>query len=214
MAVVPSEPDPAPIPSPTLVGPDGPVRPDGPRVAAAQGDYFRGASVEFDRRRAVQVVLGLWIGTLVILLVVLLATAVTQNSRTSQLRQHGVPVRVTVTSCLAVASGTGETVASYDCHGDFTLHGDQYQATIAGSNQYHRAGSVLAGLSDPAHPTTLSLARSVTHPTPAWQSYIAPGVVAVLLAVTLAWLLRYRRRSAVTRSRLNPQRDLSQPGVL
>jgi Protein of unknown function (DUF3592) len=158
--------------------------------------YFRGASVAFDRRQAIRVMLGLWLGLLALLLVVLSVTAVSDTSRRSGLVRSGVPVTVRVTSCLAVASGTGETVSGAMCQGTYTLDGRTQAGLVHGMPGTLPAGATVAALVDPTHPSTLSTARSVAAARSSWEAFIPAGITALIMLVSLGAIFGRGRRRA------------------
>jgi hypothetical protein len=161
--------------------------------------YVRGGGVEIDRRRAGRVVLVCCVVVLVGSLIGFTAAALSSNARMSRLKAHGVPVEVTVTSCIALSSGTGETVTGYTCRGSFTLDGRRYTDVIGGTTLPHRVGQTLRGVSDPQDPALLSTARAVAVARPAWQAFIVPAitlVVLILVGVLVYWRWRRARRLA------------------
>lgn len=171
-----------------------------PGAAPAPADepaaYFRGASVAFERRQAIRVAAGFWLGLLALLLVVLSVAALGDTSRTSRLQRRGVPVTVTVTGCLAVASGTGETVSGSMCRGTYTLDGRAYRGLVHGMPGTVAAGRSVAAVVDPAHPSTLSTSTSVARGRASWEAFIPAGVTALILSLSLAAIFGRRRRNA------------------
>jgi hypothetical protein len=157
--------------------------------------YFRGASVAFDRRQAIRVMVGLWLGLLALLLVVLSVTAVADASRRNGLARSGRPVTVTVTSCLAVASGTGETVSGAMCRGTYTLDGRTHEGLVHGMPGTLPAGATVAALVDPADRSTLSTARSVAAARSSWESFIPAGITALVLLLSLGAIFGRGRRN-------------------
>ena len=163
-----------------------------PSAADEPAAYVRGASVAFDRRQAIRVVVGVWLGILVVLVVVLSVTAIGDTARSSRLQNSGVPVTVRVSSCVSVASGTGETVFGAMCRGTYTLAGRTQEGLVHGMPGTLPAGATVAALVDPAHPSTLSTARSVAVGRSSWGAFVAAGVTAL---GSIAWLLVSRRRA-------------------
>jgi hypothetical protein len=175
--------------NPALTNPDAMTEPEDEPAA-----YFRGASVAFDRRQAIRVAVGFWLGLLALLLVVLSVTAVGDISRRSRLQQSGVPVTVRMTSCVAVASGTGETVFGAICRGTYTLDGRTHEGLVHGMAGTVPVGAVVAAVVDPAHPSTLSTARSVAAARSSWAAFIPAGVTALILLLSLVAIFRPGRR--------------------
>lgn len=182
MSATPS--DAPPVSGPAVSGP-----------AEEPAAYVRGATGKFERRQAIRVAAGLWLGLLVVLLVVLSVTAFGDASRRSHLQSNGLPVTVRVTNCLAVASGTGETVSGAMCRGTYTLAGRTREGLVHGMPGTLPAGATVAALVDPAHPSTLSTTRSVTGGRSSWEAFIPAAVTGLILLASLAAIaVRARRR--------------------
>jgi hypothetical protein len=162
--------------------------------------YVRGGGVEIDSRRAKRVVVWIGVGVLAALVIILTITAIHKNDGIDRLARHGVPVQVTVTGCVALASGTGATIVGYTCRGTFTLDGRLHHDAIGGSTIQHAVGQTLRGVTDPSNPGILSTARAVATTHASWTAYIAPGIALVLLILVGAlvlWRVRRARRLAV-----------------
>lgn len=158
-------------------------------------DYIRGAGgVTLDSRRVLVVVVGSCLAILAAVAVALGIGAVDQNSRNTHLQHHGVAVDVSVTGCIGVLSGTGVTVASFNCRGTFTLGGHTYTDTIRGSTAQLAPGAIVKAVADPDNPSVLSTAQSVAAAHPSWRALILPGVLLVVAIVGAAWLVAYVRR--------------------
>lgn len=163
------------------------------------GGYIRGGGGVIDTRRLFRVVVGSAVVALVALVSVLTIGAVNSNSRIDSLRQRGVPVDATVTSCLGILSGTGITVTSFQCNGSFSLDGRSYNAVIAGSNVNHSPGDVVMAVADPKNPTTLSTAGWVATARSSWRPFIAPGILFVVLVSLVLGVLWWPRRASAQR---------------
>jgi hypothetical protein len=158
-------------------------------------DYIRGAGgVTVDNRRVLVVVVGSCLAILAAVAVALGIAAVDQNSRNTNLKQRGVAVDVSVTSCIGVLSGTGVTVASFNCRGTFTLGGHTYTDTIRGSTAPLATGAIVKAIADPHNPSVLSTTQSVAAAHPSWRAFILPAVLLVLAVGGAAGLLGYVRR--------------------
>jgi hypothetical protein len=161
--------------------------------------YIRGGGVQLDARRVVRVAVTLCLIGLAVLVVVLSLAAVHENARSSTLLRRGVPVEVTVTGCIGLASGTGITVYAYTCRGTFVLDGRSYNDVIGGLSDAHTAGDKVRGVTDPRSPNTLSSAAAVARTQTPWRAFIAPAIVLLLLVVSaalIAWRYRRTQRSA------------------
>ncbi len=165
----------------------------------ASPGYIRGGGGVVDPRRLFRVVVGLAIGLVAVLVVVLAIQAVHKNARIDGLQRRGVPVDVTVTDCLGILSGTGVTVAYFQCSGSFELGGHSYHAVIDGSHINHQAGDVVQAVADPKHPTSISLASSLVSAHSSWRAFIGAGVLFVLLLLMIAGVWWWSRRNSAQR---------------
>lgn len=163
------------------------------------GGYIRGGGGVIDTRRLFRVVVGSAVVALVALVVVLTIEAVHKNSRIDSLHHRGVPVDVTVTSCLGILSGTGITVTSFQCNGSFNLDGRSYNAAITGSNVNHTAGDVVQAVADPKHPTSVSTATALVNAHSSWRAFIAPAVLFVVLVLLILGAVWWSRRASAQR---------------
>jgi hypothetical protein len=160
------------------------------------GGYIRGgAGRPTDNRHVLRIGL---VACLVAVALVVLALAVQasrQASRSDRLVHDGVAVRVTVTSCFGIATGTGITATDFACQGSFVLDGHRHVDRIGGSSKLLPTGTVIRGVTDPASPTTLSVAGAVTASSGAGRSYLlgASALVLLLLAGIATWRLRRSR---------------------
>lgn len=152
--------------------------------------YIRGGTaIPTEPRHVLRILLMACLAALAILTVALTVQAARDNSRHDRLQSDGVAVQVRVTRCLGVASGTGITVASFTCYGNFVLDGQAYNDVIGGSTRLHSPGDVVAGVVDPRSPSTLATARSVAGPKPAARSFRSAAIsaAALLLVTAIAW---------------------------
>jgi hypothetical protein len=161
--------------------------------------YIRGGGGVIDTRRLFRVVAGSAIVALAVLVVVLTIETVHKNSRINGLQRRGVPVDVTVTSCLGVLSGTGVTVAYFECSGSFDLDGRSYNAVIAGSHANHSAGDVVKAVADPKHPTRISTVTALVNAHSSWRAFVGPGVLFLLLVLLIVGAFWWSRRNSAQR---------------
>jgi hypothetical protein len=184
-------------------GPPAPAPP--PPPAEAHGErlaYIRGgAGMAVDTGRAVRIFGLFCLAALATLVILLTISASHQNSRLSRLQHHGVPVNVTVTGCVGLASGTGVTQYGFTCRGTFTLDGHSYNEVIGGSNSIHAPGEVLQALTIPSDPTLLSTTTAVEHRHSSHTVYITP---AILLGVFVLGVILYIGISRRTRRTSTP----------
>src|SRR3984957_7107716 len=130
------------------------TEPDAPGAGDRIGS-LRGASVEFDRHRAGQVIVGVVVCTLVVLIVVFTVAGVHSNSQTDELHEHGVPVTVTVTGCLGLLGGSGRNAAGYPSHGTYVRDGRRRPVALPGPS-FPRPGSTIPSLAVPDDPALVS----------------------------------------------------------
>jgi hypothetical protein len=181
---------------------------------ADEVDYQRGSGgVRIDTRRLVLVILGLVILVMATLVVVTAIDAAQHNSRVSRLQQRGVPVDVTVTSCLGLASGTGITVDGFQCRGTFALEGHTYNEVIGGSSVNIPPGTTVHAVVVPREPSSLSTKATAASKDAAWKSYLTAGVLLLItILLTVGWLLlRARWRRPVAPSDQAPDHILGKP---
>lgn len=161
--------------------------------------YIRGASGSLNRRAVVQVLVGFCLLILVVLTVVLTVEAADENAAQRQLHDNGTPVEVTVTSCEALASGTGITEAGYRCQGTFSLDGHPHAAVIGGTDLLYRDGQTLAGVVDPNDPGRLTTQSAAARTHRQWTAFVPAAITFVVLvlftiAIGSSRALAHRRR--------------------
>jgi hypothetical protein len=160
--------------------------------------YIRGgSSVRIDGRRLAALLKLLALLILAALTVIFTLIGIHHNSRATSLKKRGVPVAVTVTGCVALASGTGITQAGFNCKGTYTLAGKQYHEPIGGNAELLPVGQKLAGVAVRDQPAVLYTASSVAKMHSTWTVYVIPGVLLVVLVGTE--LLRRRLRLPLRR---------------
>jgi hypothetical protein len=156
--------------------------------------HLRGAGVEFNRRRVVQVITALVLVALAILSVAFFVAGAHRNAQINDLRTRGVPVDVTVTGCAGLLAGSGSNNAGFVCTGRFTLDGHHRSETLPGSSQLP-VGSVLHYVTVPDQPGLIASARSVASEHASAKVFILPSVFLVaLVCLGAAVVLRMRRR--------------------
>ncbi len=128
---------------------------------------------------------------------VLAIAGATKNAQITELRQHGVHVEVTVTSCRGLLGGSGSNVAGYTCTGSYVLDGARRTATLPGSTLLTAGARVVevAATTDPGLLSSVSLVRS-ERPSP--RVFLVPAgcfVAGVLLGAELWRRGRASRRA-------------------
>jgi hypothetical protein len=153
---------------------------------------LRGAGVDFDARKVGQVIFGLCLAAMAVLIVVLTVAGVQKNDQITRLRQHGVTVTVTVTSCRGELGGSGSNVAGYSCRGTFSLDGRTYAEAIPGST-LHAPGATLKVKTVPGDPALLSTLGDVQREHASANVFILPAVLLAVFVVAGAVALIRRR---------------------
>jgi len=163
-----------------------------PPVAA-----LRGAGVEVDTARAGRVAGWVAVAVVVAVGLVLLVAGFRKNAQIEDLRAHGVPVQVTVTRCLALIGGTGQSPAGYECTGTYVYGGVHFTEGLPGNGNLP-VGSSVTGLVSSGDPALLSTPSTVGSEHTSLTVYVVPSLLLLAGAGGAAWLvvLQRRRRSA------------------
>jgi hypothetical protein len=126
---------------------------------------------------------------------VLAVEAAQRYQRIDRLRAEGVPVVVTVTDCLGLASGTGITEVGFSCRGSFHLGTHTYHAGIDGSADLYPVGASLDGVTVPGDPQILYTAAAARTLHTTWAWFVAPAALfLVAIAVLVVGLRLFGRR--------------------
>jgi hypothetical protein len=186
---------------------DLPIIPDdsGPTVEQAPADArregsdqpltrLRGATVEVDPRQVRRVIVVLGLVGLAAAVVALTVVGVDKNAEITGLRQQGVPVDVTVTTCRGLLGGSGSNGAGNACYGTFVFAGKTYRSAIPGTNLYG-PGTTLRLLTIRGNPGLLSTVRQLRAEHASWKVFLLPAVLLALLIALLAALVVRLRRS-------------------
>jgi hypothetical protein len=175
-------PTPVPTPEPDR-GPDDPIM------------TLRGAGVDADARRVGLTLSALSAVALAVLAVIFAVAGAQRNHQIDQLRQHGVDVQVTVTTCQGLLGGSGSNSAGEACHGTFTLDGRRYTDAIPGDKLV--LGASVRGVTLRSDPGLLSTVTIVNSEHSSGNVFILPAVLLVL-AILVGALVnqRWRRRAA------------------
>lgn len=121
-------------------------------------------------------------------------SALHHDAAVSRMKRLGVPVQVTVTGCVAMGTGTAETIDGYQCQGSFTLDGRTRTAPITGTDLRYPTGATLAGVVERDDPGRLATAASVSASRSSLTGFVTPAVSLGLLVVVLAGVAARRRR--------------------
>lgn len=194
-----STPEPTSTPQPTLSTDPSTVAPPPPDQAPGPDDRvapLRGAGVEINGRQVARVLLGLVLATLAVLAVVFTVIGIHNNRQIDELRNQGVPVAVTITSCQGLLGGSGSNSAGYSCRGTYELDGHRYNELLPGT-ALHAPGTVVRALAVPSDPTLVSPVSVVDAEHASASVFILPALLLVaLVAILVVLALRRRRRRA------------------
>lgn len=144
---------------------------------------LRGAPVEVDARRFGRVLVALFIAGLALSSALLFAAGAAHNAGVDRLRQHGVPVEVTVSGCRGLLGGSGSNPVGYTCWGTFVLDGQRYREGIPG-NSLLAPGALLTMLSVPGDPSLLAAPGVVAAEHPSAKVFVLPAALLGALALS------------------------------
>ena len=163
-------------------------------VHQPQDIYIRGAQAgELHRGRLAALVT--YGAALTGLVVILAVQVIHERSMVNRLHTRGHQVTATITSCRALASGTGITASGFRCNGSYLIGGQLRTATIRGSTTLFPIGQTVPVVVDPQQPDEIITIDAAMAPRPVWRSLAIPAIPVLLLALPGAWLLlRVRRR--------------------
>ncbi len=160
------------------------------RVAALRGAGVGGV----DTRRLGQIVVGVILVTLAVLVIVFSLVGVHKNHQSDRLRNDGVPVSFTVSTCTGLVGGSGSNPVGYVCRGSYTLNGHTYSEQLPG-NDFHRPGTTVAAVAVPGDPSLVSPAAMVATEHSSTGVFVVPVILFVILAGLVAWIfVRYRKQ--------------------
>jgi hypothetical protein len=156
---------------------------------------LRGATVQFDSKRLVPIILGVVVATLGVLVVVLAVAGIHSNDQIDRLHSLGQRVTVTVKGCEGLLGGSGSNAAGYSCRGSYTLGGQSQVEPLPGST-FYRPGTKIPALAVPGDPALVSPLAVVNTQHSSASVFILPAVLgAVLVAMIglIVWRVRVTR---------------------
>jgi hypothetical protein len=159
---------------------------------------LRGASVGFNPRRLVQVVVALLMATLVVTVIVLTLAGIHSNNQINRLHGQGQPVTVHVTSCFGLLGGSGSNAAGYSCRGTYTLDGNTFNEALPGSTLY-RPGTKLPAVAVPGDPALVSPTAIISTQRASNGVFIVPiilGIILLMLVVIVVVRTQPRQHKA------------------
>ena len=149
--------------------------------------------MEVDSRRVARGLIGVCVVAVAAVTVVLFAAAVHKNVQITTLRQHGVPIEVTVSRCLGELSGSGSNAAGYSCRGTFVLNGQRHSGTIPG-NTLLAPGTTVRMVTVESDPGLIATIHQAETGHTSWGVFILPAVLLVILATLVAAIAVRSRR--------------------
>ena len=164
---------------------------DGP-----QSYYVRGAgSVVLPTRRVLAVALALIAAALTVITLVVTSVDLQHLGHRRALARNGLSVGVTITGCLANASGTGITEAGFVCHGRYQVDGKVYDQAIQDSSRQLPTGATIRAVTSIARPTELYSVGSIRGDLSYRSALVVPTVLLGLVIITLTCEFAVIRRT-------------------
>jgi len=155
---------------------------------------LRGAKVAaVDARKLGRTVGALALAALTVVAVILAVAGADKNAQINALRTDGVRINVTVSACVALLGGSGSNAAGYACRGTYTFRGHRYEEAIPGDVNLV-PHSVVPAVIVPGDPALLSTVTAVRNGRASWHVFVVPAVLALLVAVAIAFVVVTRRR--------------------
>jgi hypothetical protein len=131
------------------------------------------------------ILLGILAVGLGVVIVVGFLAAGSDNARTTRLKTQGIHVQVTVVDCIGNLGGSGSNGAGYTCQGTYRADQRTYREVIGSMASFAKPGTVVAGVVDPSHPSTVVVASAVASSSTSATPYV---VLIVLMVVELGVL--------------------------
>lgn len=151
-----------------------------------QNYYVRGAgSVVLPTRRVLAVALALIATALIVITLVVASVDLHHLGDRRALARNGFSVDVTITGCLANASGTGITEAGFVCHGRYQVGGQVYDQAITGSSRQFPTGATIRAVTSVARPTELYSVGSIRGELSYRSALVVPTILLGLVIITL-----------------------------
>jgi hypothetical protein len=178
-----------------------PPRPDDEADPARTGRYaapltpLRAGSVDIDARRIGRAIGVLLLVALVVVAVVLAVAGAQKNNQINRLRSDGVPVTITVSSCLGLLGGSGSNAAGYTCRGTFTVAGHRYTESIPGTNTLYPPGTTIRAVRVPGDPALIAPDKVLATEHASGRVYLLPAVLLVAAGLLVGLALYARKRA-------------------
>jgi hypothetical protein len=159
---------------------------------------LRGAHVEVDGVRVARVLGAAFLAALAVFAVVFFVVGAHKNAQINELRNHGVPIELTVTKCQGLMGGSGSNLAGYSCTGTFGFGGRSFDESIPGNVNY-APGTKLTAVAAANGSGLFAPIAVLAGERSSWRVFILPGALALTLALLAGALLVKRRFVGVSR---------------
>jgi hypothetical protein len=156
--------------------------------------HLRAGSVDIDARRIGRAIGVLLLAALIVVGIVLAVAGAQKNNQINRLRQDGVPVTITVSSCLGLLGGSGSNAAGYTCRGTFTAAGHRYTEGIPGDTLYP-PGTTIRAVRVPGDPALVTPVTVLATQQASGRVYLLPAILLAAGGLLLVLLLYSRRRT-------------------
>jgi hypothetical protein len=139
------------------------------------------------------------LGVFAVIIAVSFISAFNDNARVDRMKNHGIAVTVTVTSCVGNIGGSGSNAAGYTCRGSYRVNGVRYVEVIGSKSTPSSAGTKVLGVVDPSRRSTVELTSAVRASSSSLSVYLVPSLLAVFFVIG-SIALRRRHRSSTSRA--------------
>jgi hypothetical protein len=130
---------------------------------------------------------------LAVLLVVSFVAASTNNARITRMKDHGIPVVVTVSDCIGNLGGSGSNATNYTCSGHYAIAGTPYREVVGAMTAFAPPGTHVRALADPSRPSTIELTTAVAWATASASAYAIPGALSLAFVALCLVFFRLAR---------------------
>jgi len=147
-----------------------------------------------------------------IIVVVTFISAFNDNARVDRMKNHGIPVTVTVTSCVGNIGGSGSNASGYTCRGSYRVNGVRYVEVIGSKSTQSNPGTEVQGVVDPSRRSTVELTSAVRASSSSPSVYFVPVLLAVFFVIGSV-ALRRRHRSSPSRATQGSSSEIRHDGA-
>jgi hypothetical protein len=156
--------------------------------------------VNVDTRRAARVAGVVGLLAIAVAAVVLFVAGYQKNAQITSLQTHGVAVDAKVSNCIGLLGGSGSNNAGFNCTASYEFGGRHYKEGIPG-NESLATGSTIRGIVASDDPALFSTPATLAREHTSARVYLVPAIlVALLLLLSVVWLVAWRRSRSTHRS--------------